>query len=204
MLRKIKAFTLIELLVVVLIIGILAAVAVPQYQKSVTKARIIQELAVFDAYKKAINVWLLENDWPLETTYFTGNQTGDCASLPLASLDIEFSSEKSRCADLNGKIATTSFVSSSSAAILTYPVNADETYADACHAQFQLQKGANEWNLAGIIYKGVSSAKSATADQCPEYQKLMCQYWVTQGTGLGRSISISQCARWGVTLTLSE
>ncbi len=55
-----------ELLVVVLIIGILAAVAVPQYKKAVFKARFTQVQTAFNAYMKAIDVYVLANGYPSE------------------------------------------------------------------------------------------------------------------------------------------
>ena len=52
-LRSKKGFTLIELLVVVLIIGILAAIAVPQYFKVVEKGKASEGLATLDSLRSA-------------------------------------------------------------------------------------------------------------------------------------------------------
>jgi len=92
-----KAFTLIELLVVVLIIGILAAVALPQYQKAVEKARMSEAVSLVHAIANANQVF-----------YMANGRYADMTELSL--LDIEIPGDAFESTAYPGRIETKNFI----------------------------------------------------------------------------------------------
>ena len=76
-----RGFTLLELLVVVLIIGVLTAVALPQYTKAVAKTRIMSGFPVGKAIVQAMDEYYLANG------KFSGNWAAMAIQLPAGVTD---------------------------------------------------------------------------------------------------------------------
>ena len=73
-----RGFTLIELLVVVLIIGVLASIALPQYRRATQKARLAQLDTILNTANKSISSYLLSNGAPGEVVFLAGeDNVGD-------------------------------------------------------------------------------------------------------------------------------
>ncbi|WP_444958443.1 pilin [Microbulbifer sp. ZKSA002] len=70
--KKQQGFTLIELMIVVAIIGILAAVAIPQYQNYVAKSQVSRVMTETASLKTAVETCLLDG----RTTI--GEDAGEC------------------------------------------------------------------------------------------------------------------------------
>ena len=148
-----KGFTLLELLVVVLIIGILASIALPQYQMAVTKAKVASMLPLMRRWKDALAEYKLQHNsthdvedaadlgvnWPSDWTDRNGEDPcGD---------NLACKNDKISCITLTsypGPVTCSFYVGGTSIDILMFQPD-EPDYGDA----FQNKLGCQAWDEDG-------------------------------------------------------
>ena len=104
--RNERGFTLVELMIVVMIIGILASIAIPQFSKIITRSKVTEAKQILT---QIIN---LEKTYYLMMSYYTAFAEGDnCEPVGFTQPDVdmrrfEYKFDIVGAAPFNGSIAT--------------------------------------------------------------------------------------------------
>lgn len=147
MYRGKKGFTLMELLVVVLIIGILAAIALPKYKKAVQKSRLAQLDVMLNAADKNISSYIMANGAPTEQVVLSGPDS-------VGVVDISKNCEEDTCYTRSGSFSVLCFPDGTCGmgvdTAATSPSTNDDNWLDGTRIVFMRDSSTGEWYIDSI------------------------------------------------------
>jgi len=107
--RNQKGFTLVELMIVVIIVGILAAVAIPMYQGATERAKASEAVAALGTIRGAMRVYYAEHGTYVISGVEDGDQVTDPGVLDVSDSDLLGRYFSSECYTFNGVPTATTF-----------------------------------------------------------------------------------------------
>ncbi len=102
-------FTLVELLIVVIIVGILAAVAIPMYSGSTERARATECVAALGTVRCALRNYYAEHGTYVNANFTNGDSVTNGDILNVSSLDLDARYFSAECYTFDGDTGATTY-----------------------------------------------------------------------------------------------